>query len=617
MTTTVRLLQKYTLSGVPYAAGDLVAINDTTAAQLVTGKIADSDSNAVNRALSEGEMLKFPETDALTYFLAEPVPETITPRTSIAELTNIGAERVGKRMFLEGSEVGGNSNIAKNILLLGTSITNMTSASLRTTDSTPQPNTELYNSNGWAFWMSAALKFPFGKLINKGVGGNKVWQMRARYASDVAANFDNFDLLIFEPGPNDYSDDSYLIEQMILDYIYIIETTLSAGKTVVVLSPSPSNSPNSTTNPTALGVIKRQQLLSWLAGYIALLDNAIYVNTDSILADPSTGLFQSEFTTDGVHPNTSGAKVMGIQVARSIKNLVSPTYIHLNQRSDRQYLPNPRLSGNNASGANNFYAGSGITVAGGPDSVSIATTKGTWVGGTNTVTIAPYIASGEEDHTFGGTLITIVNAPSDQASITLDFGCSANTLAGTQYGYINGAKGWSQSTAMKLGDNVRATGFTTGFWQCIKSGVTTTGTVPLPTSESNYGQSVLDGTVLWVWKKLPAAGDIFQADLSYEIKSLSGSIEVAAGAYLVGVSNTVAEAYGVALFPKYDNTMGNPGSGYPGKYIPRAGVLRSPEITLIQPTGNPIRFAYVSVQIILMAGSSATIYIPEVNLIRL
>ncbi len=106
MTTTVRLLQKYTLSGVPYAAGDLVAINDTTAAQLVAGKLADSGSNAINRAITEGEILKYPETDALTYFLAEPVPESITPRVSIAYLTGKSAERVGSTLYLDGVSVG-------------------------------------------------------------------------------------------------------------------------------------------------------------------------------------------------------------------------------------------------------------------------------------------------------------------------------------------------------------------------------------------------------------------------------------------------------------------------------------------------------------------------------
>lgn len=67
MATTVRLLQNYTLSGVPYKAGDLVSINDTLATQLSAAKITDSTAAAITQATNEGKVVKYPDVDALSW----------------------------------------------------------------------------------------------------------------------------------------------------------------------------------------------------------------------------------------------------------------------------------------------------------------------------------------------------------------------------------------------------------------------------------------------------------------------------------------------------------------------------------------------------------------------
>jgi hypothetical protein len=67
MATTVRLLSNYTLSGVPYAAGDLVSIGDTLATQLNTGKIVDSTEAAITQAEAEGKAIQYPAIDQLVY----------------------------------------------------------------------------------------------------------------------------------------------------------------------------------------------------------------------------------------------------------------------------------------------------------------------------------------------------------------------------------------------------------------------------------------------------------------------------------------------------------------------------------------------------------------------
>lgn len=67
MTTTIRLLVGYTLSGIPYNSGDLVSIDGAIATVLVNGRIADNNADAINRAVAEGEIIQYPAIDMLTY----------------------------------------------------------------------------------------------------------------------------------------------------------------------------------------------------------------------------------------------------------------------------------------------------------------------------------------------------------------------------------------------------------------------------------------------------------------------------------------------------------------------------------------------------------------------
>jgi lysophospholipase L1-like esterase len=529
----------------------------------------------------------------------------------------VGVAQVGTGLSVsDGSNfVGIPKALSNRILFFGTSIT----ASLSSTLTPPSNAQEIrLANNSYAFWMMAALGWPVTSFINAGVGGNTTTQMVAMFSTDVLAQYVNFDVVLFEPGPNDFSHDEILLAEIQSNYTTIIEGLIKAGKRVIVLAPTASNSPDYLTNWTALGVQKRNQLLAWLKPYLATKQNVIYVNADEVMADPATGNLLAALTTDGVHPTTSGAQVLGRWIAKHVSQwFTSSVDIHLPARCDRQYMPNPRLQGNNASGVNNCYAGAGITVTGGSDATAYQFTKGTWIGGTNTATIAPYANTGIEDAPAGGTLITVVNAPSDQAELTIAFGGNYNSLGGTQYGYLNGGFGWATSKAVKRGDHAKATGFNTGIWTCIGPGTTAgSGTVPLPASETSYGQIIKDGTVYWVWQKIPAVGDTFIAEIKYEIKSLTGSMNFGASALLIGASQSVADTYGSCSFPYTDNTTGNPGGGYPGIYLPRKGSLRTPEFTLIQPSGNPMRYAEIDLVLSFMAGGGCQLYIPEINLIR-
>lgn len=62
---SVRMLNNYIISGVPYRAGDLVSLDSGLATQLAAGGIVDYTQAAVDRAIAEGEVLRYPAADYL------------------------------------------------------------------------------------------------------------------------------------------------------------------------------------------------------------------------------------------------------------------------------------------------------------------------------------------------------------------------------------------------------------------------------------------------------------------------------------------------------------------------------------------------------------------------
>jgi hypothetical protein len=71
MATTVRLLTNNQFSGVNYFAGDLVSLPDAAATALVTAKLADTNANAIARAVTEGEILKDPNITTYNKYLVK------------------------------------------------------------------------------------------------------------------------------------------------------------------------------------------------------------------------------------------------------------------------------------------------------------------------------------------------------------------------------------------------------------------------------------------------------------------------------------------------------------------------------------------------------------------
>ncbi len=515
-----------------------------------------------------------------------------------------GTAQVGTQLYVgDGVSLSLQKSVtAKGALFLGTSITAMHNNVGGTNNQIVVTGPE-----SWVHWLLTALKQPFDTVISKGVSGNTTSQMVARYASDVAANYNNFSVLFFEPGPNDHLD-SITYETIIANYIFIIESALNAGKTVVLLSITPQDSLNNAT------MLKRAKIYAWCQTVARKYTNLIYVNTEAVMADPSTGfplsvLYRNvALETNRVHPSLAGAQVLGRHVARHVSNLFSPSIIAQTKMSDRQYMPNPLLSGNNASGTNAFYVGTSVTGTG-PDATQVAIQAGTFT----SVVVAPYTNTGLEDNPAGGMLVTCTAAVADYANVRCTFGSNMTPVGGNTQtgGWANGAgAGWSASAVVTVGKMATNAAYPLGIWRYIQGG-TTGSTVPAPTSALNYGEPIADGTAKAVWIKRPATGDTFTAEIAYEIKSITGGCTLSADAWIARNGYIDAETSGSAYFPtQTDGTA----AMQPTNNTPRIGLLRSSPFTVTEGLG--IWYVLCNLNLQFSAGSSAQVYIKEVHLIR-
>lgn len=108
MATTIRLLTDIILSGVPYKSGDLVSITDLTATQLVAGKFADDNAEAIARAVTEGEIIQYPDVDAINYNRSYPESInriTLSPANTADQNTALiqGALNLGGLVNINGA----------------------------------------------------------------------------------------------------------------------------------------------------------------------------------------------------------------------------------------------------------------------------------------------------------------------------------------------------------------------------------------------------------------------------------------------------------------------------------------------------------------------------------
>ena len=229
-------------------------------------------------------------------------------------------------------------------------------------------------------------------IINKGVSGNTTTQMLARFDADVVANYNSFDTLIFEPGPNDYPN-SFSLATVQSNVSFVINSALAAAKSVILLTPTPTEFNTSAQNAV------QQAARQWMLTNYGTTAGVTVVDVAALMADPLTGqplsalYVPTTVEATRVHPSLAGAQVMGRAIAEALPPATySPRFRGLGSRDHEELLANSRLQGSNAASARNFFAGAGITVTGGPDWSGISIISGTFAA----VTIAPVTGAGTE-----------------------------------------------------------------------------------------------------------------------------------------------------------------------------------------------------------------------------
>ena len=482
-------------------------------------------------------------------------------------------------------------------LAIGTSITNMWG------DAGVASYSRQINANSYLFWLMVALQGRARSIINRGVSGNTSTQMLARFASDVEAVYDSFDTLILEPGPNDYP--AGLTEATIRSNIAtMVSAALRAGKDVVLLTPTITEAMTSAQGAILLAVRK------WIYDTFALDRGVLLVDAASLLSDPLTGTPAAEMylptTTEPyrTHLSIAGACVLARAIAAAIGDgpkvqALTP----IGGRDPNELIPNARCGGTNASGSRNFFAGPGVNVAGGgPDSTEIGISRGSFA----SVSISPVTPSGAGAPGAGGTRITIGGAATDRSTVSIRFGSSDGVLGGTQYGRWDTS--FSGGAAFGYGSHALIGG--SGILTCIAPGVVGGSA---PTAPSSYGEVVTSGGATFFWQKLPAGGDVVVPELEYEIESLSGSVAlVVQGALCRNPDATAEETFGWSTAGYFDQAASLV-NGPPTKWLPRVGVITGLPITL-QGLGISLRHVFVGLDVVCMAGCSATIVIKRAGL---
>lgn len=222
-------------------------------------------------------------------------------KTVAAAQDNLGVNN-GRRVLIIGD-----SQVAYNLYQVGTD-TYFTSNGLLSA---------LQNRWGHRFYVDPSLI--------KGVGGETSAQVLARYATDVAANYANFDWLIIQCGANDATQ-AVAASTTIANIQTMADAAMAAGKRVIIISPFPRSTwtgAANTTNSRNIMLNQRKRLADYVATTqkkVILIDSfPDLVNPASATSDPVSS--PVALLADGLHAATAG---MFSFAARRAEAVLSP-----------------------------------------------------------------------------------------------------------------------------------------------------------------------------------------------------------------------------------------------------------------------------------------------------
>ena len=198
------------------------------------------------------------------------------------------------------------------------------------------PSKTAMRARGWFTWFNAFLGNILFLAKNSGVGGNKFFEMVARFQTDVLA-YDP-DVVIIGSPTNDVGADRALAD-ILADLEWMIAQCRAVGAVVIVL-----NIPPRITFTTASRRLTVAEYNRYVAALSSTRKGVLGVDTWRCLADPLSGFPVPAVTVDGTHYSIAGAAILGKSIADQVRHLFTNRPAQTSSSIDpRRFMDNPAL----------------------------------------------------------------------------------------------------------------------------------------------------------------------------------------------------------------------------------------------------------------------------------
>ena len=210
---------------------------------------------------------------------------------------------------------------AKSVIIFGDSITANNTSSGGAFNYAP--------ANGYWNWANALLGQRYKLLRNAGIGGNWTSDMLNRLYSDVL--FYRPDIVVVLGGTNDISN-NVPVATTITNLTTIYERILSTGSSVVAMTILPRAAAGITTAQRN----RLMQINNWIREYTYTRPNIILCDAFFAFADASNATSDpvTTYTSDGLHPNSIGARVVGNELYKVLNVLTPASNRSVNGQAD-------------------------------------------------------------------------------------------------------------------------------------------------------------------------------------------------------------------------------------------------------------------------------------------
>lgn len=353
-----------------------------------------------------------------------------------------------------------------------------------------------YWSQGMMNWCMAKAGWPWSMANNAATGGNTTEQILAGIGTGVLQYQPGY--AIYNGGWNDLAAGvaTYQIIANLQQYAIVC---LNAGILPIYIGLQATSSYASAALKQAINLIN-QSMRTFMQQ-----SGGLFVDLYSYTLDTATGGVLADYTLDGIHFTTLGARVVGEgPLYNALQNLFANAYKPIVSTNDySNTIANPMLLGTSASGTNGFTATTWTGLPGpavnGPDSMLADVLNAT---GTVTDPAA---------RTDGRAGISYLMTPT----------MTANNGFGRVYQSVNWFTSWQSGGTYSKGAWRVPTRYNGYMYSASTAG--TAGTTE-PAWPTTAGATVADNTVTWTCYVMPKTGETWQAEFEVDqVAVVSGS----------------------------------------------------------------------------------------------